>query len=59
MSGGVSGNVGVVVIGRNEGEHLRECLESVMKQSGNLLYVDSGSSDGSAEIARRMKAGVV
>ena len=50
--------VGVVVIGRNEGERLRRCLESVAGV-GRFVYVDSGSTDGSPELARGMGAEVV
>jgi glycosyltransferase involved in cell wall biosynthesis len=46
----------VVVIGRNEGERLRTCLRSVarMRHTGfevETIYVDSGSSDGSLDVA--------
>ena len=41
----------VVVIGRNEGERLKRCLSSVLGV-GPVVYVDSGSSDGSQEHAR-------
>lgn len=44
--------LGIVVIGRNEGERLRRCLESVQEGAGRRLYVDSGSTDGSARLAR-------
>lgn len=44
-------NLGVVVIGRNEGERLRRCLLSVSGQSALVVYVDSGSTDGSVELA--------
>jgi len=44
--------VGVVAIGRNEGERLRRCLESLAGQGLALVYVDSGSQDGSVEMAR-------
>lgn len=43
--------VGVVVIGRNEGERLRRCLSSVIKQTDAVVYVDSGSTDGSVVVA--------
>ena len=36
-----------VVIGRNEGERLRQSLTSVAKAGLSLVYVDSGSADGS------------
>jgi GT2 family glycosyltransferase len=45
---------GVVVIGRNEGEGLRRCLESSALSSVPRLYVDSASSDGSPALARSL-----
>jgi GT2 family glycosyltransferase len=50
---------GVVAIGRNEGERLRRCLESVVGATAQVVYVDSGSTDGSVELARRFGADVV
>ncbi len=50
---------GVVVIGRNEGERLRRCLESVSKYSDKLIYVDSASTDGSVDLAMAMGITVV
>lgn len=52
-------NIGVVVIGRNEGERLVECLASVRVVTGNIVYVDSGSTDGSIAAAKRIGASVV
>ena len=43
-------NFGVVVIGRNEGERLRRCLRSL--SAPEVVYVDSGSTDGSVQWAR-------
>ncbi len=51
--------VGVVAIGRNEGDRLRRCLESARPHTNTLVYVDSGSTDGSVEMARSMGASVV
>lgn len=48
--------IGVVVIGRNEGARLRPCLDSITDRADWLVYVDSGSIDGSPEMVR--KAGV-
>jgi len=45
-------SVGVVVIGRNEGARLLRCLESVICETTNIVYVDSGSSDGSVALAK-------
>ena len=43
--------VGIVVIGRNEGGRLAECLQSLADFEGPVLYVDSGSVDRSVAIA--------
>jgi glycosyltransferase involved in cell wall biosynthesis len=51
--------IGIVVIGRNEGKRLAECLESARSCGGNLVYVDSGSTDNSISVAERMGAMVV
>jgi len=56
--------VSVVVIGRNEGGRLRRCLESVEEMQApaegvEVVYVDSGSTDGSAQMAAEMGARVV
>ncbi|RMG13432.1 MAG: glycosyltransferase, partial [Cyanobacteria bacterium J055] len=42
---------GVVVIGRNEGLRLRQCLLSLKKEAAPVVYVDSGSTDGSVDLA--------
>jgi glycosyltransferase involved in cell wall biosynthesis len=52
-------SVGVVVIGRNEGERLRLCLESVLGEGTILVYVDSGSTDDSVALADSFGAHVV
>lgn len=51
--------VGVVAIGRNEGERLRRCLSSVLPLVSATVYVDSGSDDGSREMAVGMGADTV
>jgi GT2 family glycosyltransferase len=45
------GSVGIVVIGRNEGDNLKPCLDSLVGTGAPMAYVDSGSTDGSMEIA--------
>src|SRR5258707_9911625 len=50
--------LGLVVIGRNEGERLVRCLASV-RSIPNRVYVDSGSSDGSVERAIREGVSVI
>lgn len=54
-----SHDVGVVAIGRNEGDRLRKCLESVLEHVESVVYVDSGSTDGSVAMARTLGAEVV
>ena len=49
---------GAVAIGRNEGDRLRRCLESLSGASP-LVYVDSGSSDGSVQLALKLGVNVV
>jgi glycosyltransferase involved in cell wall biosynthesis len=49
---------GVVAIGRNEGERLKQCLNS-LSEALLIVYVDSGSSDGSAQWARDHGVNVV
>ena len=65
--------VGIVVIGRNEGERLRACLSSLMQDTETrggsairyplsalpVVYVDSGSTDGSVQLAQSFGAEVV
>ncbi|MEM7524163.1 MAG: glycosyltransferase, partial [Pseudomonadota bacterium] len=58
-TGGETGgetDVGVVVIGRNEGERLRRCLLSLAGR--RVVYVDSGSTDSSVALAEEMGATV-
>jgi hypothetical protein len=44
--------VGIVVIGRNEGDRLVKCLDSILHQAATVVYVDSGSTDHSVAMAR-------
>lgn len=43
--------IGVVVIGRNEGLRLERCLASLVGRADKVVYVDSGSTDGSVQRA--------
>jgi GT2 family glycosyltransferase len=52
-------DVGVVAIGRNEGERLKRCLRSAMDCTDRVVYVDSGSSDDSVEFAKSIGVEVV
>ena len=51
--------VDAVVIGRNEGARLIACLDSLAGQVRQVVYVDSGSTDGSAQAAAARGARVV
>jgi GT2 family glycosyltransferase len=57
-AGSSDSRLGIVVIGRNEGERLRRCLGSVLTQSNRVVYVDSGSSDGSVPMAQSLGVAV-
>ena len=52
-------DVGVVVIGRNEGNRLVNCLNSLQGQVKAVVYVDSGSTDNSIDMALKMGLDVV
>ena len=52
-------SVGVVVIGRNEGDRLKICLESVVGVASKVVYVDSGSTDQSIATAKSFGVDVV
>ena len=45
--------IGAVVIGRNEGQRLITCLESLLGYVDHIIYVDSGSSDNSLQEAEK------
>ena len=51
--------VGAVAIGRNEGERLERCLDALVGAGLRVVYVDSGSTDGSVEAARARGVEVV
>jgi GT2 family glycosyltransferase len=55
----VAKNIGVVIIGRNEGQRLINCLNSVNPKNNAVVYVDSHSSDSSVENARIAGADVI
>ncbi|MFN6978534.1 MAG: glycosyltransferase family 2 protein [Gemmobacter sp.] len=59
MAAAGAGPVDAVVIGRNEGARLVACLASLVPQVRRIVYVDSGSTDGSHAAARAAGAEVV
>ena len=52
-------SLAAVVIGRNEGDRLIRCLASLEGRAAPVIYVDSGSTDGSVEAAHAAGADVV
>jgi GT2 family glycosyltransferase len=52
-------SIGAVIIGRNEGARLLRGLASLGPEVAPVVYVDSGSDDGSIEAARATGARVV
>ena len=52
-------DLAAVLIGRNEGARLVAALAAVQGRVGRIVYVDSGSTDGSLEAARAAGAEVV
>jgi len=46
---------GIIVIGRNEGERLQHAFRALPNDIPAILYVDSGSTDGSIELAHSLK----
>ncbi|BAZ08393.1 family 2 glycosyl transferase [Calothrix sp. NIES-4071] len=51
--------IGIIVIGRNEGNRLKECLLSVIGELRTVIYVDSGSTDNSVSEAKSLGIHVV
>lgn len=52
-------DVAVVAIGRNEGDRLKACLAAAKRDVDHVIYVDSGSTDGSREWARAQGVEVI
>lgn len=53
----MTADVVAIAIGRNEGDRLRACLTSLQGKVAHVVYVDSGSTDSSRDIA--LEFGVV
>lgn len=52
-------DIAAIVIGRNEGARLMACLDALRGQVGRMIYVDSGSTDGSQQAATERGAELV
>jgi GT2 family glycosyltransferase len=55
----ITSTTGIVVIGRNEADRLRSCLLSGIRETRFLVYVDSGSTDDSVNLARSLGVGAI
>ena len=55
----IKNNLGLVIIGRNEGERLRACIQSAIRSTDAVVYVDSGSTDNSVALAKELGAELV
>lgn len=55
----MTNNIAIIVIGRNEGDRLKHCLQSLSDLDILTVYVDSASTDGSAEYAKSVGVKVV
>ncbi len=51
-------DITVAIITLNEQENIRRCIESVLPIASEILVIDSGSTDGTAEIASALGARV-
>jgi GT2 family glycosyltransferase len=51
--------IGMIAIGRNEGERFRRCLASLKREGERIVYVDSGSTDDSVAHATREGVDIV
>jgi len=59
MRGSGFPDIAAIVIGRNEGTRLIACLDALKDRVARIVYVDSGSTDGSLDAARARGAQVV
>ncbi len=59
MSRELINKLAVVVIGRNEGQRLLNCFDSFLDKTKKIIYVDSGSTDGSVSAAANLGINVV
>jgi glycosyltransferase involved in cell wall biosynthesis len=55
----MSNKIAVVIIGRNEGQRLVACFSSLINQTKNIIYVDSGSTDNSIKEAKSLAIDVI
>lgn len=59
MTGYNNPALGVILIGRNEGDRLKRCIQSISLDQYPAVYVDSGSVDDSVAFCRQHNVDVV
>jgi GT2 family glycosyltransferase len=59
LEGGAPLRIAIVAIGRNEASRLSVCLDAALHERVQLVYVDSGSTDGSQALAHQRGVPVV
>ena len=59
MSSDFNMDISVVILTFNEALHIERCIESARRVADKIFIVDSHSTDGTQEIARRLGATVV
>lgn len=59
MSNEMLNQLAVIVIGRNEGQRLLSCFASFLDKTKKVIYVDSGSTDGSVSAAQNLGVEVI
>ncbi|UCD56421.1 MAG: tetratricopeptide repeat protein [Candidatus Hydrogenedentota bacterium] len=56
MAAGKRPTISLCMIVRNEEKYLKQCIQSARKAADEIIVVDTGSEDGTVEIARRLGA---
>ena len=55
----LQGPISVLILTYNEARNIEACLESVSSLAGEIFVVDSGSSDGTVDVAKLYGAKVI
>ncbi len=55
----LSALIGIVIVGQNKGDRLHRALCSALSDNHTVVYVDSGSTDGSVPLAKSLGVEVV
>lgn len=50
--------ISICIIGKNEEKNINKCLSSIPKDTFEIIYVDTGSTDATTEIARKYTSNI-